>query len=109
MIQKEEAESRDKSKATIKGEHPEGVRSNNGADTAVPIIEEPTSAIKNLMAQVLSKPNMLMAYKRVVSNKGAAGVDGMQVESLMPYLKTNWETLKRNWNRVFTPQSQYAR
>ena len=94
MIQKQEAESRDKPKATIKGEHPEGVRSNDGADTTVPIIEKPTPAIKNLMAQVLSKPNMLIAYKRVVSNKGAAGVDGMQVEGLMPYLKTNWDNVK---------------
>ncbi len=94
MIQKKEAESRSKSTANIKGEHPEGVRSNNGADTSVPIIEEPTPAIKNLMAQVLSKANMLMAYKRVVSNKGAAGVDRMQVGDLKLYLKTNWEGIK---------------
>jgi RNA-directed DNA polymerase len=94
MIQKKEAESRSKSKATVSGGHPEGVRSNDGADTTVPIIEKPTPAIKHLMAQVLSKPNMLMAYKRVVSNKGAAGVDGMQVEGLMPYLKTNWENIR---------------
>lgn len=73
MIQKKEAESRDKPKAVIKREHPEGVWRNNGADTSVPITGQPTPAIKNLVAQVLSKPNMLMAYKRVVSNKGAAG------------------------------------
>jgi RNA-directed DNA polymerase len=105
MIQKQEAESRDEPKATIKGGHPEGVRSNDGADTTVPIIEEPTPAIKNLMAQVLSKPNMLMAYKRVVSNKGAAGVDGMQVESLMPYLKTNWENIKAQLEQgIYSPK-----
>jgi hypothetical protein len=40
MIQKKEAESRDKPKAIIKGEHPEGVRSNSGADLSVRIIEQ---------------------------------------------------------------------
>ncbi|MDR3695972.1 hypothetical protein [Mucilaginibacter sp.] len=46
MIQKKEAESRDKPEAIIKGGHPEGVRSNNGADTTVPITGKPTPAIK---------------------------------------------------------------
>jgi hypothetical protein len=61
MIQKKEAESRDKPKAIINGEHPEGVWSNTGADTTVPITGQPTPSIKHLMAQVVSKPNMLMA------------------------------------------------
>jgi hypothetical protein len=94
MMQKKEAESRSKSKARVSGGHPEGVRSNSGADTSVPITGQPTPAIKNLMAQVLSRRNMLMAYQRVVSNKGAAGVDGMQVEDLKPYLETNWNSIK---------------
>jgi len=94
MIQKKEAESRDKPKAIVKGEDPEGFRSNNGADPSVPITGQPTPAIKDLMAQVLSTPNMLMAYKRVVGNNGAAGVDGMKVETLKPYLQTHWNLIK---------------
>lgn len=94
MIQKQEAESKGSPKAIINGGCPEGVRSNNGADTTVPITGEPPPAIKNLMAQVLSNSNMLMAYKRVVGNKGAAGVDGMKVEALKLYLQTNWSTIK---------------
>ena len=94
MIQKKEAESKDNPKAIVNGEHPEGVRSNNGADTSVPIAGQPTPAIKALMAQVLSNSNMLMAYKRVVGNKGAAGVDGMKVEALKPYLQANWPSIK---------------
>jgi RNA-directed DNA polymerase len=94
MIQKKEAESKDKPKAIIKGEDPEGVRSNKGADTSVPITGQPTPGIKHLMAQVLSNPNMLMAYKRVVSNKGVSGVDGMEVEALKAYLQTHWNLIK---------------
>jgi RNA-directed DNA polymerase len=94
MIQKKEAESKEKPKAIIKGENPEGFRSNNGADTSVPIIGQLSPAMKNLVAQALSNPNMLMAYKQVVSNKGAPGVDGMEVDSLKPYLQTNWNLIK---------------
>jgi RNA-directed DNA polymerase len=94
MMQKKEAELKDKPKAIEKGEDPEGFRSNNGADTSVPITGQPTPGIKDLMAQVLSTPNMLMAYKRVVGNNGAAGVDGMKVETLKPYLQTHWNLIK---------------
>ena len=105
MIQKKEAESKDNPKAIVKGEYPEGVRSNNGADTSVPITGEPTPAIKDLMAQVLSKPNMLMAYQRVVGNKGAAGVDGMKVETLKPYLQTHWHLIKEQLeNGIYYPK-----
>ena len=36
---------------------------------------------ENLLSAVLERPNMLLAYDRVMRNKGAAGVDGMKVES----------------------------
>src|SRR3569833_4602374 len=93
MIQKQEAESKDKPEAIVNGEHPEGVRSTNGADTTVPITGEPTPGINDLMAQVLSKTNLLLAYKQVVSNKGAPGLDGMKVVELKPYLQTNWHLI----------------
>ena len=109
MIQKKEAESKDNPKAIVKGEYPEGVRSNNGADTSVPITGEPTPAIKDLMAQVLSKPNMLMAYQRVVGNKGAAGVDGMKVETLSRIFKPTGTLLRSNWKMGYTIQNQFAR
>ncbi len=94
MIQKKEAESKARPKAIINGEDPEGVQRNNGADTSVPITGQPTPRINDLMAQVLSTPNMLMAYKRVVGNKGAAGIDGMKMEALKPYLQANWSSIK---------------
>jgi len=42
-----------------------------------------------LMERILHKDNMNMAYKKVKSNKGAGGVDGMSVDELLPYLKDN--------------------
>ena len=96
MMQKKEAESETKeARAIIEVKLPEGVQSGSGADSSVPMTGEPTPVrIKDLMAQVVSKENMSQAYKRVVSNKGAAGVDGMEVEQLGPYLKAHWEGIK---------------
>ena len=47
-----------------------------------------------LMEAVVEGSNMRKAYERVVRNKGAAGVDGMTVETLKPYLQVHWLTLK---------------
>jgi len=39
---------------------------------------------------VFSRENMQTALKRVESNKGAAGIDGMKVTDLRGYLKAHW-------------------
>jgi group II intron reverse transcriptase/maturase len=39
-----------------------------------------------MLEQILSPANLNAAYKRVVQNKGAGGIDEMQVESLKDYL-----------------------
>jgi RNA-directed DNA polymerase len=39
---------------------------------------------------VFSRENLLNALKRVESNKGAAGIDGMEVSELRGYLKEHW-------------------
>ena len=43
-----------------------------------------------LIDQILSRDNLLLAHKKVVSNKGAPGVDGMTVEELLTYCQSNW-------------------
>ena len=43
-----------------------------------------------LMEEVLRRENVLAAYKRVVRNGGAAGVDGMTVDDLMAYCREHW-------------------
>jgi len=42
------------------------------------------------MEEVVRPENMKKALNRVCANKGAAGVDGMTVEELTPYLRAHW-------------------
>lgn len=42
-----------------------------------------------LLAKVLDRDNLNLAYKRVKAKKGAPGVDGMTVEELLPFLKAH--------------------
>jgi len=48
---------------------------------------------QNLMEVVCSRNNLNRAYKRVKSNKGASGVDGMTVKELGAYIRANKEDL----------------
>ena len=48
-----------------------------------------------LMEQVLERQNLMRAYQRVVSNKGAAGVDQMPVAALKGNLQQHWPTLRQ--------------
>lgn len=43
----------------------------------------------NLLELILRKENLNKAYQKVKSNKGKGGIDGMQVDELLPYLKEN--------------------
>ena len=47
----------------------------------------------NLMEQILHKDNLNKAYKKVKSNKGAGGVDGMNVDELLGFLRDNQKQL----------------
>jgi len=47
-----------------------------------------------LMEQVVGHRNLLDALKRVESNKGAPGFDGMSVESLRRWLGEHWQRIK---------------
>jgi len=47
-----------------------------------------------LMEEVLRRENMKGAYARVVQNGGAAGVDGMTVDELMPYCREHWPRIR---------------
>ncbi|EGD50359.1 RNA-directed DNA polymerase (Reverse transcriptase) [Thermoanaerobacter ethanolicus JW 200] len=48
-----------------------------------------------MLEMIVERRNMEAAYKRVVANKGSHGVDGMEVDELLPYLKENWATIKQ--------------
>ena len=47
-----------------------------------------------LMEEVLAAENLRKALKRVQSNRGSAGVDGMSVTALPGYLKENWPRIR---------------
>ncbi|WP_236025754.1 group II intron reverse transcriptase/maturase [Geomonas azotofigens] len=51
-------------------------------------------AEERLMEEVVSRGNMMKALNRVVSNKGAAGVDGMTTGRLKEYLQREWPRMK---------------
>ncbi len=44
----------------------------------------------DLMERVLLRPNLKAALKRVKSNRGSPGIDGMTVEELPAYLRAHW-------------------
>lgn len=51
-------------------------------------------AEERLMEEIVSRGNMMKALNRVVSNKGAAGVDGMTIGRLKEYLFREWPCIK---------------
>lgn len=48
----------------------------------------------NLLDKILDRENMYQALKRVYSNKGAAGVDGITVDEIDKYIRENWQEIK---------------
>jgi RNA-directed DNA polymerase len=49
--------------------------------------DAPVDQEESLMEKVLERENLKRALKQVKRNKGTAGVDGMTIEDLTPYLK----------------------
>jgi len=59
-----------------------------------------------LMEKVIAPENMNFAYKRVVRNKGAAGIDGMKTVDLKGWLRINREGLMKSLrDGNYQPQS----
>lgn len=50
--------------------------------------------VLRMINQLLKRENLQLAFKNVVSNKGAAGVDGLSTKELQIHLKANWQSLK---------------
>lgn len=48
-----------------------------------------------LLEKILDRDNMNKAYKRVKSNKGKHGTDGMTVDELLPFLKEHGDQIKQ--------------
>ena len=49
-----------------------------------------------LIERILDKDNVRIALEKVITNKGAAGIDGMKVEELRGYMNANWPSIKQS-------------
>ena len=65
-----------------------------------------SSAIpEQVMEEVCGRENCLQALKRVKSNKGSPGIDGMRVSELPGYLKQHWPAIREQLlNGTYKPQ-----
>jgi group II intron reverse transcriptase/maturase len=80
---------------------PAGAPSSSPAQDA----EQPDRERYELMEQVVERENMLQALRRVQQNKGAPGVDGMDVKELTPFLKEHWQGIREELlNDAYKPK-----
>ena len=68
-----------------------------GIQTFMGITENHLTTIKQekveLLEYILSPSNLNLAYKQVKSNKGSGGIDRMEVDELLPYLRCHKDKL----------------
>ena len=57
------------------------------------------------MEAIVERDNLRKALAQVRRNKGAAGVDGMSLDELAPYLRDHWPTIRAQLlNGTYRPQ-----
>src|SRR6266540_6857412 len=66
----------------------------HGAETIATTRTRTKAESSGLMAAVVERGNLRLAYQRVVENKGAAGVDELAVSELEDHLKRYWPTIR---------------
>ena len=93
----------DRTDAGEKAERPEragraggGTAEDTGAAReAIPASgEKAGEGARELMEEVLRRENLKEAYRRVVRNKGAGGVDGRNVDDLEHQIRTDWPRIR---------------
>ena len=65
-----------------------------GAEAGTAAVGQTKAQAPSLMEAVVEKGNMWLAYRKVVSNGGAAGVDALAVTALRDWLKVHWPSVK---------------
>ena len=61
--------------------------------------------MSELLEKILGRENMRMALDKVKANKGAAGIDGIEIEDIDQYLKENWVDIRdKIRRRKYKPQ-----
>lgn len=101
MRQKSRPQGQREPKERTRGEAPSPPR---GGEAATPR-QEQTDAGQGLLEQAVETQNMQLAWKRVKANKGAAGVDGLDIAQTEEHLKRTWKGIKaRLLNGTYTPE-----
>jgi hypothetical protein len=80
----------------------EAVRDHISDEACGPLPEHPdTGSAKSmagtggLLTAALTRENLQAAFKRVKANKGAAGVDGLDIEQTAELLRTSWPDIRQ--------------
>ena len=66
-------------------------KSSRGACSTILTETEREGGAENLLERILDRNNLNQAYSKVKRNGGSAGVDGMTVEEMLPYLREHRE------------------
>lgn len=97
LLKREEGETMQRPQKTAKaGWTCEGTvetESSKGACSIGTLESARSNGAEGLLERILQRDNLNAAYKRVKRNGGAAGIDGMTVEEMLPYLKEHKEEL----------------
>ena len=70
--------------------------SNKGACSITALETERKDGAESLLERILDRNNLNQAYLKVKRNGGAAGIDGMTIEGMLPYLKEHWQLYIEN-------------
>src|SRR6266849_5927783 len=92
---------------TVEGrsEAPQARREGTESSTAKRECESPAIP-EQVMEEVCERENCLRALKRVKSNKGSPGIDGMTVGELPGYLKQHWLAIREQLlSGTYEPQA----
>ena len=70
----------------------------SGYQGAEPVMAKPApespALVERLMEEVCDRGNLERAWKRVRSNKGSPGVDGMTIDAAKDYLREHWPNIR---------------
>ena len=74
------------------GRNPGGAATGAEADTTPH--PRTKAELEGLMEAVVSRGNLMLAYERVMRNKGSAGVDGIGTAEFKAHLQRHWPTIR---------------
>jgi RNA-directed DNA polymerase len=101
LVSEKRPKTKDTSTAFGKGEAPES----RGEALDALMANEQTNDQTKVMEAILSAENLKRAYKAVVKNGGAPGIDGVTTNDLKSYLAANWSQVRKDLlNGTYKPK-----